>query len=107
MGAAGGSSLDPSAAPTEGAAQILPKEWIIGRDLTLVEKPIVYRDGDSIQGSHVTTEKGSYVLQWKWFEGKKSPFLLISKPASSKFWPPLAAGPYSPTPFELVSVYVR
>ena len=72
MSATSGSLMDPMGVPGEGASQVLPKEWIIGRDLTLVEKPIVYRDGDSIQGSHVTTEKGSYVLQWKWLEGKFS-----------------------------------
>ena len=70
MGATSGSLIDTIGDPGEGSIQILPREWIIGRDLTLVEKPVVYRDGDSIQGSHVTVEKGAYVLQWKWFEGK-------------------------------------
>jgi hypothetical protein len=72
MGATHGSLIDPigSGMTGEGSIQHLPKEWIIGRDMTIVEKPVVCKDGDSIQGSYVASESGCYVLQWKWFEGK-------------------------------------
>ena len=33
-----------------------------------MENSIVCHDGESIQGSHVTSHRGTYVLQWKFFE---------------------------------------
>ncbi|GMR61033.1 hypothetical protein PMAYCL1PPCAC_31228 [Pristionchus mayeri] len=37
----------------------------LGVDMTIVEKPHVFQEGDSMQGSHFCTKEGSYILQWK------------------------------------------
>lgn len=46
----------------------LEKEWKEGADYFRVEAPIICHDGESIQGSHVTTFVGTYILQWSYFE---------------------------------------
>jgi len=46
----------------------LEKDWKEGMDYFRVEAPIVCHDGESIQGSHVTTFVGTYILQWSYFE---------------------------------------
>ena len=39
-----------------------------GHDYYKVEASIVCHDGESIQGSHVTSHVGTYVLQWRFFD---------------------------------------
>ena len=43
----------------------------IGVDYFKVEASIVCHDGESIQGSHVTSHVGTYVLQWRFFDSAK------------------------------------
>ncbi|XP_040295955.1 SEC14-like protein 5 [Bufo bufo] len=45
--------------------QLLDKNWVLGADYKMVEAPLVCREGESIQGSHVTRWPGFYILQWK------------------------------------------
>ena len=44
---------------------------ILGVDYFKVEASIVCHDGESIQGSHVTSHVGTYVLQWRFFDSAK------------------------------------
>ena len=37
-------------------------------DYFKVESSIVCHDGESIQGSHVTSHEGIYILQWKFYD---------------------------------------
>ncbi|XP_063444838.1 SEC14-like protein 1 isoform X1 [Mytilus trossulus] len=50
------------------------KTMQVGKDLTIVEAPHICRDGDSVQGSIVTNQAGSYILQWKYFDSSKAAF---------------------------------
>ncbi|XP_012502988.1 PREDICTED: SEC14-like protein 5 [Propithecus coquereli] len=45
--------------------QLIDKGWVLGRDYSRVEAPLVCREGESIQGSHVTRWPGVYLLQWQ------------------------------------------
>ncbi|XP_032626590.1 SEC14-like protein 5 isoform X2 [Chelonoidis abingdonii] len=55
-----------SSASTAGEnVQLIDKSWILGVDYSCMESPLVCREGESIQGSHVTRWPGFYVLQWK------------------------------------------
>ncbi|XP_075035257.1 SEC14-like protein 5 [Mixophyes fleayi] len=45
--------------------QLIDKSWVLGVDYRRVEAPLVCREGESIQGSHVTRWPGFYILQWK------------------------------------------
>nr|XP_048722023.1 SEC14-like protein 5 isoform X3 [Caretta caretta] len=45
--------------------QLIDKSWVLGVDYSRMESPLVCREGESIQGSHVTRWPGFYVLQWK------------------------------------------
>ncbi|XP_077130375.1 SEC14-like protein 5 [Ranitomeya variabilis] len=45
--------------------QLIDKSWVLGLDYRRVEAPLVCREGESIQGSHVTRWPGFYILQWK------------------------------------------
>ncbi|GBP59553.1 Protein real-time [Eumeta japonica] len=40
--------------------------WREGEHYQRVEPALLCHDGESIQGSHVMTECGTYVLQWRW-----------------------------------------
>lgn len=57
-----------------GCVQYINKNMTVGVDLSIVEPPHICRDGDSVQGSHVTSQPGSYVLQWKYFDSAKASF---------------------------------
>lgn len=46
----------------------LDRTWRENVDYFKVENSIVCHDGESIQGSHVTSHPGTYVLQWKFFD---------------------------------------
>ncbi|XP_075755361.1 SEC14-like protein 5 isoform X2 [Pelodiscus sinensis] len=45
--------------------QLIDRSWVLGVDYSRMESPLVCREGESIQGSHVTRWPGFYVLQWK------------------------------------------
>ncbi|CAK7303559.1 SEC14-like protein 5 isoform X1 [Vulpes vulpes] len=52
--------------PGAGAGgQLTDKGWVLGVDYSRVEAPLVCREGESIQGSHVTRWPGIYLLQWQ------------------------------------------
>lgn len=48
---------------------LIPKHWVLGRDYHTVETTLTCKDGESVQGSHVTRAEGTYLLQWKHVEG--------------------------------------
>lgn len=54
--------------------QYIDKNMQVGKDMSIVEPPHICRDGDSVQGSHVASESGSYILQWKYFDSTKASF---------------------------------
>ncbi|CAJ0947130.1 unnamed protein product, partial [Mesorhabditis belari] len=37
----------------------------LGPDLTIVENPVTFNEGDSMQGSHYCSKSGTYILQWR------------------------------------------
>ncbi|XP_039741215.1 SEC14-like protein 5 [Pteropus medius] len=45
--------------------QLTDRGWASGTDYSCVEAPLVCREGESIQGSHVTRWPGIYLLQWQ------------------------------------------
>ncbi|KAM5135775.1 LOW QUALITY PROTEIN: SEC14-like protein 1 [Mantella aurantiaca] len=45
--------------------QLIDKAWQLGRDYSMVEPPLTCKEGESVQGSHVTRWPGFYILQWK------------------------------------------
>ncbi|XP_072464320.1 SEC14-like protein 5 isoform X2 [Notamacropus eugenii] len=47
------------------SVQLIDPSWVLGVDYSRVESPLVCREGESIQGSHVTRWPGFYLLQWK------------------------------------------
>ncbi|XP_047388696.1 SEC14-like protein 5 isoform X2 [Sciurus carolinensis] len=53
---------EPGARPS---GQLMDKGWVLGTDYSRVEAPLVCREGESIQGSHVTRWPGVYLLQWQ------------------------------------------
>ncbi|XP_024409219.2 SEC14-like protein 5 [Desmodus rotundus] len=59
----------PKPGPWEPAArasgQLMDKAWALGADYSRVEAPLICREGESIQGSHVTRWPGVYLLQWQ------------------------------------------
>uniref|UniRef100_A0A8C9TEU5 SEC14 like lipid binding 5 n=1 Tax=Scleropages formosus TaxID=113540 RepID=A0A8C9TEU5_SCLFO len=60
------SKKDPSAStPGVNNVQLIEKSWVLGVDYSMVESPLMCREGESIQGSHITRWPGLYILQWK------------------------------------------
>ncbi|XP_041363416.1 SEC14-like protein 5 [Gigantopelta aegis] len=57
-----------------GSVQYLDKSMVVGVDLSIMEAPHICRNGDSVQGTHVTSQSGSYILQWKYFDSAKAAF---------------------------------
>ncbi|XP_075422265.1 SEC14-like protein 5 [Ascaphus truei] len=51
--------------PASNNVQLIDKGWILGVDYSRMEAPLICREGESIQGSHVTRWPGFYILQWK------------------------------------------
>ncbi|KAJ1531458.1 hypothetical protein ONE63_000136 [Megalurothrips usitatus] len=43
----------------------IDKHWKEGVDYFRMEPSVICHDGESIQGSHVATQSGTYILQWK------------------------------------------
>ncbi|KAM4530859.1 SEC14-like protein 1 isoform 1-T2 [Odontesthes bonariensis] len=46
-------------------AQLIDKSWVLGQDYSMVEKALPCREGESVQGSHITRWPGFYILQWR------------------------------------------
>ena len=44
---------------------VIEKSWVENCDYYKVADTVMYRDGESVQGSHVMENCGSYILQWK------------------------------------------
>ncbi|XP_067229518.1 SEC14-like protein 1 isoform X2 [Chanodichthys erythropterus] len=51
--------------PTGNNVQLIDKSWLLGQDYSMVESPLTCKEGESVQGSHVTRWPGFYILQWK------------------------------------------
>lgn len=53
--------------PSPGAvnAQLIDRSWVLGQDYSMVEKAFTCREGESVQGSHITRWPGFYILQWR------------------------------------------
>ncbi|CAI5674835.1 unnamed protein product [Oreochromis niloticus] len=45
--------------------QLIDKSWVLGQDYSMVEKALMCREGESVQGSHITRWPGFYILQWR------------------------------------------
>ncbi|XP_061888629.1 SEC14-like protein 1 isoform X3 [Entelurus aequoreus] len=45
--------------------QLIDKSWTLGQDYSRVESPLTCKEGESVQGSHITRWPGFYILQWK------------------------------------------
>ncbi|XP_029288186.1 SEC14-like protein 1 isoform X2 [Cottoperca gobio] len=61
---------DPPAAhgitsPVGNNVQLIDKSWTLGQDYSMVESPLTCKEGESVQGSHITRWPGFYILQWK------------------------------------------
>ncbi|XP_066545620.1 SEC14-like protein 5 isoform X2 [Amia ocellicauda] len=57
---------DPSlSTPGGNNVQLIERSWVLGVDYSMVESPLMCREGESIQGSHITRWPGFYILQWK------------------------------------------
>ncbi|XP_041433758.1 SEC14-like lipid binding 5 S homeolog isoform X2 [Xenopus laevis] len=51
--------------PMGNNVQLIDKAWQLGRDYSMVESPLICKEGESVQGSHVTRWPGFYIVQWK------------------------------------------
>uniref|UniRef100_A0A2R9B0A0 Uncharacterized protein n=1 Tax=Pan paniscus TaxID=9597 RepID=A0A2R9B0A0_PANPA len=51
--------------PKKDSLGLIDKVWQWGRDYSMVELPLICKEGEGVQGSHVTTWPGLYILQWK------------------------------------------
>lgn len=49
-----------------GNLNVIEKGWKEGEHYEKVEQTILCHDGESVQGSHLTTKRGTYILQWYW-----------------------------------------
>uniref|UniRef100_A0A672I6E2 SEC14-like protein 1 n=1 Tax=Salarias fasciatus TaxID=181472 RepID=A0A672I6E2_SALFA len=53
------------ASPGGNNVQLIDKSWTLGQDYSMVESPLTCKEGESVQGSHITRWPGFYILQWK------------------------------------------
>uniref|UniRef100_A0A8C1EDL5 SEC14-like protein 1 n=2 Tax=Cyprinus carpio TaxID=7962 RepID=A0A8C1EDL5_CYPCA len=51
--------------PAGNNMQLIDKSWLLGQDYSMVESPLTCKEGESVQGSHVTRWPGFYILQCK------------------------------------------
>ena len=49
----------------EDKTSVIDKSLREGEDYFCAESALLCHDGESIQGSHVTSQKGTYILQWR------------------------------------------
>ncbi|XP_028828025.1 SEC14-like protein 5 isoform X3 [Denticeps clupeoides] len=54
-----------SSVPAVNNEQLIDRSWVLGVDYSIVESPLTCREGESIQGSHITRWPGIYILQWR------------------------------------------
>ncbi|KAM6972285.1 SEC14-like protein 1 [Aplochiton taeniatus] len=52
-------------APGGNNVQLIDRSWTLGQDYSMVESPLTCKEGESVQGSHVTRWPGFYILQWR------------------------------------------
>ncbi|XP_037056554.1 SEC14-like protein 5 [Peromyscus leucopus] len=57
--------LGPQEPGVRASGQLIDKSWVLGTDYSRVEAPLICREGQSVQGSHVTQWPGTYLLQWQ------------------------------------------
>ncbi|XP_045141983.1 SEC14-like protein 5 [Echinops telfairi] len=55
----------PTQGPPEPGEQLADRDCNLDTDYSRVEAPLICREGESIQGSHVTRWPGIYLLQWQ------------------------------------------
>lgn len=55
------------ACPGSNNIQFIDKSWMLGQDYSMVETALTCREGESVQGSHVTRWSGFYILQWRFY----------------------------------------
>ncbi|KAI7803939.1 putative SEC14-like protein 1 [Triplophysa rosa] len=53
------------ACPGSNNTQFIDRSWMLGQDYSMVETALTCREGESVQGSHVTRWPGFYILQWR------------------------------------------
>ncbi|XP_042218419.1 SEC14-like protein 1 isoform X2 [Homarus americanus] len=65
---------------------VIEKTWREGHEYFRVEPQLICHDGESIQGSHVTSHMGTYVLQWRYYESTQhsSPLDIIDSITAPK-----------------------
>uniref|UniRef100_A0A8C2YYZ5 SEC14 like lipid binding 1 n=1 Tax=Cyclopterus lumpus TaxID=8103 RepID=A0A8C2YYZ5_CYCLU len=51
--------------PVGNNVQLIDKSWMLGQDYSMVETSLTCKEGESVQGSHITRWPGFYILQWK------------------------------------------
>ncbi|XP_007937907.1 SEC14-like protein 5 [Orycteropus afer afer] len=57
--------LGPREPGARAGGQLAGNGWVLGTDYSCVEAPLICREGESIQGSHVTRWPGVYLLRWQ------------------------------------------
>nr|XP_045585059.1 SEC14-like protein 1 isoform X3 [Procambarus clarkii] len=64
----------------------IEKTWREGHEYFRVEPQLICHDGESIQGSHVTSHMGTYILQWRYYESSQhtSPLDIIDSITAPK-----------------------
>ncbi|XP_077086882.1 SEC14-like protein 1 [Siphateles boraxobius] len=60
-----GLSAHNLACPGGNNVQLIDRSWMLGQDYSMVETALTCREGESVQGSHVTRWPGFYILQWR------------------------------------------
>ncbi|XP_051988619.1 SEC14-like protein 1 [Xyrauchen texanus] len=55
------------ACPGSNNVQLIDRSWMLGQDYSMVETALTCREGESVQGSHVTRWPGFYILQWRFY----------------------------------------
>ncbi|KAK8731825.1 hypothetical protein OTU49_007284 [Cherax quadricarinatus] len=65
---------------------VIDKTWREGYEYFRVEPQLICHDGESIQGSHVTSHMGTYILQWHYYESSQhtSPLDIIDSITAPK-----------------------
>ncbi|XP_028311765.1 SEC14-like protein 1 isoform X2 [Gouania willdenowi] len=78
-------ALSAHGLPSLGAAnvQLIDKSWVLGRDYSMVEKAFICREGESVQGSHVTRWPGFYILHWRFHTSAASSLPCVDDVLSS------------------------
>ncbi|KAM6957067.1 SEC14-like protein 1 [Aplochiton taeniatus] len=51
--------------PGANNVQQIDRSWVLGQDYSMVETALTCKEGESVQGSHITRWPGFYILQWR------------------------------------------